>query len=666
MNDSEASARRSPKITAYEVFQPFPWYSEFYQAMLYETGEHYVGPISVEEFFSAFMPWNPGVADEYKNRTPEEQRLDAIIDLPNAGEGSLCFQFISMDAFSDWTGTPEGIPTTPLIVKDRHRIKDAKCRSLGVDISIYGQHKEGDRAMDFTKLHSWVTLRPSTSFDPFDDNGEVPVMRVKSFSDSDSESEEDDEQSLKPVNTYSAYAGATMATQYLSHLFTVIVAGNLARLIRWDRCSAVVTEAFDITLKPLFLFEFFQRLRQLTTEQRGISPHVQPATAAEEQLARTLMAHISPELWLGIPGEHLKKSVDIDTQRFLKLTFGGRSFIIPSPHCTRRGFLPFGKGTRACVAVDATSGSLLFVKHYWRQEGFRPEATVYKRLEQYDVNNVPRMVCGGDLGPTTQGQVHLNERWVLKGPSLNVYTLHEHIIVLDTVGRNLIDFDSAHQLISCFADAMEAYEEALQKAQVMHCNISAHNILIVRDHISEEQPAFEGQLSLRVGTWRFMSHHLSENPSAKRCAIDSRESGFYVLYCIALHHLKHNMDLTYLKRMRFAFDYYSLDENLQKKGAMLMSLKVMNPGLCPDFEVSAVTDLIKRLIPVFQARYPWFPVPTPQDFMERLKQHCLQVSQPLSDPNWFVHELRATGKLRKSTGSVDRVENISERLGRLL
>ncbi|KAJ3534459.1 hypothetical protein NMY22_g6918 [Coprinellus aureogranulatus] len=573
--------------------------------MLYETEGHYLGPMPVEEFFSAFMPWNPGVADECKSCAPEKRRLDAIIGLPNAGEGKLCSHF--MDAFDDWTGTdPEGIPTTPLIFKDSHKSKDAKCRSLGVDISLYGQHNEGDRAMDFTKLHSWVTLRPSTNFDPFDDNGEVPAMRVKSYSDSDSESEEEetDEQSLKHVNTYSdqpfeantqggcrtraelaAYAGATMATQYLSHLFTVVVAGNLARLTRWDRCSAVVTEAFDITLKPLFLFGFFQRLRQLTTEQRGISPHVQPATAAEEQLARTLMTHISPELWLGIPGEHLEMAVGIETQRFLKLTF-------ESP-------------------VDAASGSLRFVKHYWRQEGFRPEATVYKRLEQYDVNNVPRMVCGGDLGPTTQGQVHLSERWVRKESSLNVFTLYEHVVVLDTIGRNLIDFDTAHQLVSSLADAMEAYEDALQKAQVMHCNISSHNIVIVRDHISEEKPGWKGilidwehaifmddagaesQLSHRVGTWRFMSHHLAENPSAKRCAIDSRESGSYVLYWIALHHLRHNMDLTYLKQMRFAFDYYSLDENLQKKGAMLTSLKVMNPGLCPDFEVSAVTDLIK-------------------------------------------------------------------------
>ena len=65
-----------------------------------------------------------------------------------------------------------------------------------------------------------------------------------------------------------SYAGATMSTQFRHHLFTVLILGQRARLVRWDRASAVVTESFDYTERPLLLFEYFKRFAQLDRSRR--------------------------------------------------------------------------------------------------------------------------------------------------------------------------------------------------------------------------------------------------------------------------------------------------------------------------------------------------------------------------------------------------------------
>jgi hypothetical protein len=42
-----------------------------------------------------------------------------------------------------------------------------------------------------------------------------------------------------------SYAVAQLATQFRSHIFTVLVCGGYARILRWDRSGAIVTAAFD-------------------------------------------------------------------------------------------------------------------------------------------------------------------------------------------------------------------------------------------------------------------------------------------------------------------------------------------------------------------------------------------------------------------------------------
>ncbi|TEB25012.1 hypothetical protein FA13DRAFT_1272666 [Coprinellus micaceus] len=321
-----------------------------------------------------------------------------------------------------------------------------------------------------------------------------------------------------------SYVGATMATQYHSHFFTVLIAGKRVRFLRWERASAIVTKSFDLTHEPLLLFEFFKRFRQLTLEQRGSNTHVSPATATEASDARKLLQNMAPELWLGAAGYLFLKTntIDIRTQPFLKLTFEGRTFIIPAPHCPERGLSPFGRASRGtaavCVDQDTKKRTVCFLKDGWRDTHRISEPEVYKALAENQIRNIANMACGGDLKASTIGHIYRAEKaWVRRGDVNKVRQLQSCIIVLDVVGRPLVAFRKAHQLVGALADAMEAYSDALKKAGIMHRDISPYNILIVNtnteqkgilidwDHAIRINPASTKRCLWRTGTWQFMS-----------------------------------------------------------------------------------------------------------------------------------------------------------------
>ena len=55
-----------------------------------------------------------------------------------------------------------------------------------------------------------------------------------------------------------AYAAEILRRQHRHCCYSVFVFGRRARLARWDRAGAIVTEAFDLIDNPLPLCEFFE------------------------------------------------------------------------------------------------------------------------------------------------------------------------------------------------------------------------------------------------------------------------------------------------------------------------------------------------------------------------------------------------------------------------
>ncbi|KAI0281640.1 hypothetical protein BGY98DRAFT_907096, partial [Russula aff. rugulosa BPL654] len=65
-----------------------------------------------------------------------------------------------------------------------------------------------------------------------------------------------------------AHATSILSAQYRTHTYMVLVVGDHARLIRWDRGGAVVTKKFKWYEEP-FLYDFFMRYDTADPETRG-------------------------------------------------------------------------------------------------------------------------------------------------------------------------------------------------------------------------------------------------------------------------------------------------------------------------------------------------------------------------------------------------------------
>jgi len=70
-----------------------------------------------------------------------------------------------------------------------------------------------------------------------------------------------------------AYAVAQFTHQYRTHIFSVLIHGKEARLLRWDHAGAVVTKAFRYDQQP-HLANFYSRYINATPEARGIDSTV--------------------------------------------------------------------------------------------------------------------------------------------------------------------------------------------------------------------------------------------------------------------------------------------------------------------------------------------------------------------------------------------------------
>ena len=82
-----------------------------------------------------------------------------------------------------------------------------------------------------------------------------------------------------------AYAAMLLGAQYRTHIFSVLIIKDYARLIRWDRGGAVVTEPVNYETES-YLLDFLIRYDNASKEIRGHDPTVGLPTDDEERKAR--------------------------------------------------------------------------------------------------------------------------------------------------------------------------------------------------------------------------------------------------------------------------------------------------------------------------------------------------------------------------------------------
>ncbi|KAF4602949.1 hypothetical protein EYR38_003353 [Pleurotus pulmonarius] len=126
---------------------------------------------------------------------------------------------------------------------------------------------------------------------------EIDNKRIDLFNDDeDDEPFEDDSHVAKRTrDQLSAYAVDVCARQHRTHLFIVYISYPCARLIRFDRAGALVSERFKFTRDCTPLIRFFSRFSKMTPAGRGYDPTVRVADERETRLAHERLKAWAPD-----------------------------------------------------------------------------------------------------------------------------------------------------------------------------------------------------------------------------------------------------------------------------------------------------------------------------------------------------------------------------------
>lgn len=147
------------------------------------------------------------------------------------------------------------------------------------------------------------------------------------------------------------YAAAQLGTQYCTCVYSFFLVRDKARLIRWDRSGAIVTESFPYDEEP-HLAEFFHRYSEASPELRGVDTTMERLTEENVGEARFFLGkHLGPDRPL------LKVSILTEDERL-------RQYIIGVPDAAPHP--PIGRGTRGGVAYDIEGKRLVYLKDTWR------------------------------------------------------------------------------------------------------------------------------------------------------------------------------------------------------------------------------------------------------------------------------------------------------------
>ncbi|KAA1467225.1 hypothetical protein DENSPDRAFT_926442 [Dentipellis sp. KUC8613] len=307
-----------------------------------------------------------------------------------------------------------------------------------------------------------------------------------------------------------SYASAHMSMQFRAFCFSVCLLNQKdARLIRWDRSGALVTERFDFTKEGSPLAEFLWRFSHMDYAQRGHDMTVTRASKGEISLARS---H-------GLEGDIHKVLVVNDADK------AEHHILIAAP--TEYKLVVTGRASFGNIGVDMETKAKVWLKDSWRinVDEIEKEYAVYSKLEKVHVRNIAPLVCGGDVGnQETVTQKYADAAW--RYGKVDLLPHRHYRLVLGIIGRPLKNFNSTREMVRAVYHALIAHWDAFFLAKVLHRDISGGNILIVEDgeetrgvlidwDLSKEESVETAQprRKWRTGTWRFISAAILMNTS---------------------------------------------------------------------------------------------------------------------------------------------------------
>ncbi|KAI0050113.1 hypothetical protein FA95DRAFT_685061 [Auriscalpium vulgare] len=420
----------------------------------------FIGPMPVDKFLAEFMP---AVVARDDNGQPLARPALPFKEAAKKTEDG----FIAAIAAS-------GVCPNLRMVNTSTKSDPEYVEDLKPDISVV-LSTSTDQLPPMRRMEMTIERKPEDG-DPFADPSE---------SDKPNQTRPDfvrkTEIARKNLGQITSYALAQFTAQFRTCCFSILLTGEYARFLRWDRAGTVVTESLNWFKSPDQLAEFFWRFDHMSQEQRGHDVTVRKATEEEADAARAGFAMAKkngksylPDLKLKGTELHTFAVYDEDKKET-------RYYVGPSAHVRSRSMA--GRGTFGYYVWDKSKRQVVYLKDSWRIDvpGMEKEAKIYQRLADAGVRRIAKFGCGGDVKPdqSTRTQEFITADWACS--SSNVVK-HTHVrLVLETIGSSLENFATTKQLCTAISDALTAHTEAYEKSHVLHRDVSTGNILIDED-----------------------------------------------------------------------------------------------------------------------------------------------------------------------------------------
>ncbi|KAF9494292.1 hypothetical protein BDN71DRAFT_1496587 [Pleurotus eryngii] len=488
--------------------------------MYREMSGHWVGPCKVADFFKLTMPIElkkgrkeklPKIDKKFfsgKKPANEKAMTKTIIEFFGT-DNFTEIQIVDTSAHSD-PNSKRGAKLRPdLSFRDKRDVIDPNSPTQLGDALGGGEVKD-------------------TLIEVFSDAG--PLFELETFT------------AQQAHGQLATYAVEFCARQHRTHLFFLYIYYPCARLIRFDRAGALVSERFNFTHDCTPLTRFFSRLSKMTPAQRGYDPTVQVADELETKFERPVF---KMEVY-----DDQEQGGDNDCKKPKR-----RKFLVWGSLADLES--PLGRATRGYPALEVTYGldkaqtaPIMFLKEQWHSKAIeRGEISIIRELNQRGIAHVPTFVCGGDLpDQVTQTDIFANEIGRIGGKPIDQRT-HVRFVVLE-VGWPIERFPSSKQMFQAVYDALQGHKQAFDVCGILHRDVSGGNILILPEGggllndwdmaVKVEEVDRGPRAHERTGTWAFMSIDLLDGARRAHKVSDDLESFFWVVLYYSLLYLPHN------------------------------------------------------------------------------------------------------------------------------
>ncbi|CAL1712630.1 unnamed protein product [Somion occarium] len=341
------------------------------------------------------------------------------------------------------------------------------------------------------------------------------------------------------------YAAEILLQQHRTHVFMIFVYQDTARLVRFDRAGAIVSDFFNLVTEPMKLLNFVFRLGRMSRSERGFDDNVVLASGAEVELMKN---HLPPQNDQTRLATHIRNALSSES-RIHKITVPGKnggnaqSFLVGKLRAGSR--YPTGRGTKGYIAFDLQKPRFVFVKEGWRidSDDVTSEMDIYAQLEKNHVEHIPTVICGGDVGTPVQRTV--SQSLLTSSSEVTFATRIHYRIVLEEIGLPLEEHVQGQELSLEIYYCILAHKQAYEKANVLHRDISGSNVLIIPNDqdpgkskgmlIDWELSKTVDQLKMmptqheRSGTWYYLSALLLNYPKKPYELSDDLESFVHVI-----------------------------------------------------------------------------------------------------------------------------------------